>query len=484
MKLLKKVLILMFGSGLSKIIDMIYMMILVRLLSIKNYATYQQVNLVINTLMPFLILGIPISLSYFIPKLSSKEESKTLVIQTHIMMTIIALIGAFGIVIFSNSISMKFSNSDLNYYLKLQSLYLFLEVSMSYYPNYYLATDRSKKLASITFIFSTIKFVSFFICVDLLNNKNLTYIFICIILTSLVKYIYIFIEVYSYYRDVKFKSDFLLFKKQFLYSIPIGFSTIIGMLSITLDKNMISYFFTPEQYAIFSNGAFEIPLIGIITGSVTSVVIPEFSKLYNGHKENNYKILDVWNKSIIACSAILIPVGFGLFLYSKGFIMFLFSEKYLESTIIFRIYLLILPLRSINFGSLLMTSGYQNKILYNTTIGLIMNFILNIIFIKIYGVTGAAIATVISTYILACLQSHQIKKVFKVSYKDIFPWKKISYIFMICISNLWIYLFSHMYPIGEVVKFLVFGFIYIIINLIMFYKFNIVNYKVGKYNFK
>lgn len=468
MSLAKRVLVLILGNGLTQIVNMVFMMIVVRVLATHEYATYQQANLIANTIMPFLILGIPISLSCFIPKFTTRRESKTLVIQTFIIMNIMGLIGMSLIFIFSNIISAKYNNLDLSFYLKMYSIYVFLEVAISYYPNYFLGTDRSKKLAVISFIFSIVKMFFLLICIFVFSSK-LKYLFWGVIISSFIKYIWIVFEMMNYYKYERFQFSTELIKEQFAYSIPIGLSSIIGILAATLDKNMVAYFFKPEQYAVFANGAFEIPLIEVITGSITAVLIPELSRLYNKQGSNNEKILDIWKNSIVSSCAILVPIMFGLMVFSKGFVLFLFSEKYLASIPIFEIYLLTLPLRSINFGSMLIISNNQNKILINSGISIVLSFILNLILIKLLGFYGAALAIVFSAYFLAILQSYQILKEFRTSINKLFPWKKISLIVFISFITSMPFVFLNKYTLigKDIIKFFLFGGIYIVLDIII-----------------
>src|SRR2546423_5679659 len=55
-------------------------MALARLLSHEQYGTYQQVWLVFNTVLPFVLFGLPSSVTYFVPQVDERDR-KMIVVQ-------------------------------------------------------------------------------------------------------------------------------------------------------------------------------------------------------------------------------------------------------------------------------------------------------------------------------------------------------------------------------------------------------------------
>src|SRR5262249_23936104 len=76
------------------------------------------------------------------------------------------------------------------------------------------------------------------------------------------------------------------------YSVPIGLSSVLGTLTIQLHRLLIARFFDVDYYAIYVNGAVEIPFDGIVTSSVMSVVTPAFVRLYASHDYD--EIVRLW----------------------------------------------------------------------------------------------------------------------------------------------------------------------------------------------
>ena len=134
---------------------------------------------------------------------------------------------------------------------------------------------------------------------------------------------------------------------------------MVGAFSRQIDKLIISGYFTSREYAIYANGAMELPLARILNAAVMSVLMPELVVLYN--RGEYQKMLALWHRSIRKVSLIILPVMVFLFIFAREFLVLLYSEKYLESAGIFQIYLLTLPIRVTTFGSVLLAAGFQGN---------------------------------------------------------------------------------------------------------------------------
>jgi len=104
----------------------------------------------------------------------------------------------------------------------------------------------------------------------------------------------------------------------------------------------------------------------------------------------------------------------------------LYSEKYLASVPIFRIYLLILPLRIAVYGSLLVSAGQSRSVFSSSVVGLLMAALLNSILVPLFGMPGAAAATILSVYAVAGMLLVCSARLLQVSVGQIFPWRDLA----------------------------------------------------------
>ena len=60
-------------------------------------------------------------------------------------------------------------------------------------------------------------------------------------------------------------------KEQFSYALPLGLSSIVLLLFTHTDKYIITHYRGSSAFAIYSVGAFQVPFVNIIRGSVTNI---------------------------------------------------------------------------------------------------------------------------------------------------------------------------------------------------------------------
>jgi O-antigen/teichoic acid export membrane protein len=223
-------------------------------------------------------------------------------------------------------------------------------------------------------------------------------------------------------------------KSQVVYSIPLGLGGIVGRVAYGLDKIIVASMCSPETFAIYANGAMEIPLVRILTGSMTSVLVPEMSSLCQ--KGNRQAALDLVTRGACKCALILYPMLFVLFFMAPEIMVVLFTKTYIESALPFRVYLFFLPLRVINYGSLFMATGQSHLIMIRAIGDLVVNFILTVALIKIWGYIGAAIATLMTIYFWQMpFNTYFIRREYNVSVVKIYPMKLLGKIMGVCLVS-------------------------------------------------
>ncbi|CUU09651.1 Polysaccharide biosynthesis C-terminal domain-containing protein [Candidatus Kryptobacter tengchongensis] len=201
---------------------------------------------------------------------------------------------------------------------------------------------------------------------------------------------------------------FLTFKEVLLFTIPLIVGHISALISRQVDKYIIANNFSGDFYATYTIGAKELPIVPLITSSFASVIFPEISKLYSAGK--NSDVVQLIKDVVRLTSLFIFPSFSFLLFFSREFIVILFSEKYLESVGIFRIYLFFLPVRILVYSSILSALGKQKIYMLVSFFDLIFNLALGLILVKIFGLIGPAIAVVASTYIEAFIMLFFISK--------------------------------------------------------------------------
>jgi O-antigen/teichoic acid export membrane protein len=213
--------------------------------------------------------------------------------------------------------------------------------------------------------------------------------------------------------------------KQVRFSIPLGLASLLGTVSRSLDQVMVAAFCSTAMFAVYVNGAMEIPLIGMITGSVTSVLIVDYARF---HKEGRLdEIVALIHRAMIKCALILIPVMAFLLCTAPELMRILFGKPYEESATYFRIYLLLLPVRTLTFGAILTATGNSHYILIQTIIGVIAQLVATWYGIHWFGAIGAASASVVTMYLITIpYLLIVLRKILRRPIYRLFPWQELA----------------------------------------------------------
>ena len=135
--------------------------------------------------------------------------------------------------------------------------------------------------------------------------------------------------------------DWKLMRTQISYSFPIGAAALLVSMQPDLHSYFVSHRFGPSAFAIYAIGCFELPLIGILTESVSSVAIPQISL---PQKEARHRDIIVLTANALRnLSAVYFPLYGLLMITGSQFIAFLFTSRYASAWPIFAINLTVLP---------------------------------------------------------------------------------------------------------------------------------------------
>jgi O-antigen/teichoic acid export membrane protein len=218
------------------------------------------------------------------------------------------------------------------------------------------------------------------------------------------------------------------------YSVPLGLATMLGTMTLQLSSVIVSSMCTPEQFAVYSTGAVEIPLVGIVTGSITTVILADMARLC--HEGRRGEALQLFQTAALRSAAILLPAMVFFWIAAEPFIVALYSPKYHDSVLPFRLYLLALPVRTVTYGAALMALGKTRLVLIRSAIELMLNALLCIIMVRVLGYLGGVIALLLTLYTWSSAYNlHAISDGFSVRFRTVLPFAKLTQIAGIAIIS-------------------------------------------------
>lgn len=417
--------------SLSRIINwfglLLITAILARYLSKSEFASYDQFWLVFNTFFPIVSFAFTSSV-YF---LGSKENAGEYITGIFWFLSVIGFVLTLFIFLLRFEIARFINNPKFYEDFPSFAFFLFFSFPSLILDAILILKGKFRKLFIITGL-NVIAYIGVIIFAIALGEK-ISFIFSGLSVISIVRFIYTWCLINKFFgRGLKgFKLDemFLTFKDVLLFTIPLIVGHISALISRQVDKYIIANNFSGDFYATYTIGAKELPIVPLITSSFASVIFPEISKLYSAGK--NSDVVQLIKDVVRLTSLFIFPSFSFLLFFSREFIVILFSEKYLESVGIFRIYLFFLPVRILVYSSILSALGKQKIYMLVSFFDLIFNLALGLILVKIFGLIGPAIAVVASTYIEAFIMLFFISKALGgIGLFEILPLKFMMLIFV------------------------------------------------------
>ena len=213
---------------------------------------------------------------------------------------------------------------------------------------------------------------------------------------------------------IKSSIDFDLLK----FSYPLMFVTILQTLMHWMDILMLGYFTNAVTVGLYHPAARTAGLLQALLLSFLGIYAPLASQFHSeGDKTNltnTYQLVSRW------LLIFAIPIS-AIFILFPEKVLLLFGPEYLESSQI----LVILTIATFTqailgaAGPTLSMSGHTKLVLYNTIGTFILNFGLNVWLIPIYGIWGAAIATLTSLTVVGLLRAIQVCLILKINFLNL-----------------------------------------------------------------
>ncbi len=343
---------------------------------------------VVNMLLPLSELGIKQASAYYLSKvkidITKIVNTQTITLLISSVLTIILLFIIYSI-----------QQLDNFFILLMIFISIPLRIYVSFTTAYGLSFREINKINIIQFLLIFIDFI-FVVIFFVVLKIDLKYYFVSYFLASLVASIYTFVWLKVSY-NITFiinineykKESFKILKKGISYALPLF---VIG-LNYSLDLLILDYFVNKDLIGIYAVGVTLAVLIWQLP-TILSFLIFSYSVSTKDEKQFS---LNLWNKTK-QLMIILIPISFLLTLSFKYLIPFIYGEAYSES---FNVILYLMPGVYFMIGFKLLNGdlaarGYPQIALYIFSTGIIINILLNILLIPIYGINGAAIASSIS----------------------------------------------------------------------------------------
>ena len=399
------------------IIGLVSTMLLSRFRTLGEYGTYSQMYLIAGILSPILMMGIPASLSYFLARASDDSEKREVLSQNLISVTVLGIFTFSVIVLSRNFLESYFSNPMLGSMIVIIALFPWSRTISDTMQHILVIYNKSAGFLFYKISHSLMILAAVVIAVSM--KLDFTIYMTIFISVETVYAVLVYIISARVSGGLKWYFSMPLMKKILAYSIPIGLSGAISSLNRHIDELVIGRFFSTEDLAVYVNSARELPLrlLGI---SIATAMVPRFILMV---KENNMKgAVMLWKESIKLSYVFMCFFSTVLIVYAPEIISILYSAKYLPGVTVFRIYAIIMLMSVTHFYMVISSLGKTKYILYTTVGTILLNVVLSILFYRLLGFVGPAVATLISFLVFRFSQLIISVKLSDIGFSEIMPW--------------------------------------------------------------
>lgn len=378
--LVKKTILITTSNVLTRVISMIFFVILARALSVADYGLFRYL-ISVSVLYAIIFTGFPTALTKFIGENKEKKRViKELVTNTTLLMLISFIIISCAIMLFSNN---KLLLILLTFAVLIDTLYTgFVRGLLNYV-----------KLAGFKLLENSIQLVILIISYLIYHTVNFTFAVIFFSVAGIIS-----ATIFEIIKP-EFKIKLSLLSKKKLrritkYTIPVLLGSIGWTIMFNVNSVFIEHYYTTIEVGYYSVGFTLVQIFAFLPSAISAILLPKIAGVSDKKKINSYVNFTVFG-SIIFSIILLIP----FIIFKKELILIIFTDKYLPAIItmmplaISQIFISIHQIYSSVFQGL-GRPGIPSIII---TVATIVNIILSYYLISTDGIYGASISAAISS---------------------------------------------------------------------------------------
>lgn len=211
--------------------------------------------------------------------------------------------------------------------------------------------------------------------------------------------VWVLVPKYINKTKIQFKTVLYHFKGSLIYFIP----SIATQIYTVLDKSMIQWITgSVAENGIYDQAEKIVKVAITIIQFLNVIMTSRMSFLYQNKRYDEAKIL--CEKSYQLLSLLMFPLCFGAILVAPNLIPLYLGDGYEGSIVLMQIFsplIIFIGLSGYVASHYMTPVGKQNISNIALIGGAIINFILNMIFIRLYGARGAAIASITAECFIA-----------------------------------------------------------------------------------
>ena len=410
---LKLFFVLFAGSAFYRLVLFLEKILLSRYLGPHDFGVFSLSISIVNLALFFMYLGIPTACIRFYSLYLVKGEFEKIngLIKFSRMFSYTAgITTSIAVFILANKLGTFYNSLLLGTMIKIISPSIFLLLYTDVVASLYMGMSNPWYKFSREALYGIVQ-ISFY-TIGVLLLFNILYFPISYLISALIIF---FIASFKYPKLYKDYSCVIEIREWLLYSLPIAFTSIFALFLGRVDNLILGKLIDMKNVGIYSVAYSLALLLRFVLVVASEAYFPLASSLSAEKSfsslENLLKRTSEW---VILITMPLFVIAFN---YADKFIHLFFGANYSASIVPFRVLLVghAFTILVGLVGPTLTAIGVTRAFLYIGVFSSVFNIILDLIFIRFFGISGAAIASAISLALNSLISFLFIKVKFNIS---------------------------------------------------------------------
>ena len=401
------------ASGLGYLIRII----LSRRLTLEEYGLFWGIFSFVSFISIFSDFGLRQSLTKFIPEFMVRKEYgkiKKSIKFVFVVNIVTSLVIALTLYLMSDFLVENYFKNEMAKPVLLILLGYFVFEGLFILLGYVFLGLQNSKIYSLRLFF-----INFFVLIGLIIfsdfdflSPSISYLFSVIV--GFFLFLFLFFKKYNFFKysdNNNNDSNNNYLKRRLLnYGFPLLLSSLGYIVIGKIDILMLIYFKSLAEVGIYETVLPTAIILVTIGSSLATVILPFVSEQWSkGNKEHLKELMfNIYQKAFL----IIIHVSLIVFFFSTSILQILFGREFIIGDLALKILIIgtiFFSLAVIN-NNVLAAIGKPKIVTKIISLVMVINIILNLFLIPIFGIVGAAITTSISYLITLVLSIVELKK--------------------------------------------------------------------------
>jgi stage V sporulation protein B len=397
---------------LSKVLGYVYRIIIARYFGPEIYGLFTLAITILSLFVFFFALGLGDGISRYIPLYRGKKEVAKIqhVVRITAWISLFSgIIAALALFFLSNFIAVNlFHNQGLVIYLQIFSFLIPIMIFAQFFLNILRAYEHIKWFSFIFNILQNLVKVVFIILLILMgvgSNSVVFSHFLGISSMLIVGYLICRYKVPQVFEKSMLSSGKKksITKEIIHYSLPFMPFSIMSILLYWIDSFSIGFFKDAAAVGLYNAAVPIAMLLSFVPELFTQLFFPLINKEFS---RKNFRLIGELSRQVGKWILLLnLPIFILMIIFPGTLINVLFGQEYLVAIDALRLLAIGAFISSIFVVSnnLVSMAGKSKLFFANIVAASILNIVLNYFLVPIYGITGAAFATMIASILLSLL---------------------------------------------------------------------------------